>query len=167
MLVKMVMELEDIPGQLIKGLEPIARFGGNIKSIMHQRERKTPLGRLPVMLIFEVRDKAMLRRILTALKEEGIMVTQLGEREGEVRKVVLLVGHIVHTDIRDTIDQLNAIKGVMVSDLNLAVGSSGQESSARMTIAADSKDRVGLAISRLGKIADSKKLLLVTSIEAV
>lgn len=167
MLVKMVMELEDVPGQLIKGLEPIARFGGNIKSIMHQRERKTPLGRLPVMLIFEVRDRPMLKRILAALKAEGMRITQLGEREREVRKIVLLVGHIVHTDIRDTIDRLNAIKGVMVSDLNLAVGSPGRESSARMTIAADNKEQVGLAISRLRTIADSKKLLLMTSIEAV
>jgi len=94
-------------------------------------------------------------------------VTQLGEREGEVRKIVLLVGHIVHTDIRDTIDQLNSIKGVMVSDLNLAVGSPGRESSARMTITADNKEQVGLAISRLSNIANNKKLLLVTSIEAV
>jgi len=167
MLVKMVMELEDVPGQLIKGLEPIARFGGNIKSIMHQRERKTPLGRLPVMLLFEVRDRAMLKRILAALKEAGVRVTQLGEREGEVRNTVLLVGHVVHTDIRHTIDQLNAIKGVMVSDLNLAVGSLGCESSARMTIAADNKELANQAISRLRSIADKKNLLLVTSIEAV
>jgi ACT domain-containing protein len=55
----------------------------------------------------------------------------------------------------------------MVSDLNLAVGSPGRESSARMTIAADNKEQVGLAISRLRTIADSKKLLLMTSIEAV
>ena len=167
MLVKMVMELEDVPGQLIKGMEPIARFGGNIKSIMHQREHKTPLGRLPVMLIFEVRDRAMLKRILVALKEAGVRVTQLGERGGEIRNVVLLIGHIVHTDIRNTIDQLNVIKGVMVSDLNLAVGSPGQESSARMTIAADDKERANMAISRLRSIAGKKKLLLITSIEAV
>lgn len=167
LLVRMVMELEDVPGQLLKALEPVARFGGNIKSIMHQRERKTPLGRLPVMLIFEIRDKTKLKRILAALKEAGVQVTQLGEREGAVRNVVLLIGHIVHTDIRDTIDQLNAIEGVMVSDLNLAVGSSGKESSARMTIAADDKDQANLAISRLRSIADRKKLLLITPIEAV
>jgi ACT domain-containing protein len=163
----MVMELEDVPGQLIKGMEPVARFGGNIKSIMHQRERKTPLGRLPVMMIFEVRDRAMLKRILAALKEQGVRVTQLGERGGEIRNVVLLIGHIVHTDIRHTIDQLNVIKGVMVSDLNLAVGSPGQESSARMTIAADDKERAGMAVARLRSIADKKKLLLISSIEAV
>jgi len=167
MLVKMVMELEDVPGQLLKGLEPIARYGGNIKSIMHQRERKTPLGRLPVMLIFEVRDQATLKRILAALKEAGIRVTQLGEREGGILTTVLLVGHIVHTDIRHTIDQLNAIKGVTVSELNLAVGSMGRESSARMTIAANDRELAQLAISRLQTIAEKKGLLLVTSVEAI
>ncbi|MGQ9787966.1 MAG: amino acid-binding protein [Candidatus Hadarchaeaceae archaeon] len=167
MLVKMVMELEDVPGQLLKGLEPIARFGGNIKSIMHRRERKTPLGRLPVMLIFEVRDQATLKRILAALKQEGVRVTQVGEREGEIVTTVLLVGHIVHTDIRQTIDQLNAIKGVNVSELNLAVGNLGHESSARMIIAADDKERSMRAISKLRDIAERRNLLLVTSIEAV
>lgn len=167
MLVKMVMELEDVPGQLIKALEPVARFGGNIKSIMHQRERKTPLGRLPVTLIFEVDERTRLKQILAALKEAGVRVVQIGEREGAIREIVLLVGHIVHTDIKDTIDKLNAIKGVTVSDLNLAIGSLGQESSARMTISADDKDQASLAISRLRDIASKKKLLLITPIEVV
>lgn len=165
--VKMMMELEDVPGQLLKALEPVARFGGNIKSIMHQRERKTPLGRLPVMLIFEVSDRARLKRILAALREAGVRVTQVGEREGAVRNTVLLVGHIVHTDIKDTIDRLNAIKGITVLDLNLAVGASGQDSSARMTIAAEDEKQAGLAIDRLKGIAERKKLLLITTIEAV
>ena len=65
------------------------------------------------------------------------------------------------------IDQLNAVKGVMVSDLNLAVGSPGRESSARVTIAADNKEQAETALSRLRRIADSKKLLLISSIEAV
>jgi len=167
MLVKVVMELEDVPGQLLKALEPISRFGGNLQSIMHQRERKTPLGRVPVMLIFEIGDRTRLNRILAALRAMGVRVTQLGEREGAVRTTALLVGHIIHTDIRDTIDRLNALKGVMVSDLSLAMGAPGKESTARMTITADDEKRADLAISNLQRIADRKKLLMITSLEAV
>lgn len=167
MLVRIVMELEDVPGQLLKALEPISRFGGNIQSIMHQRERKTPLGRVPVMLIFEVDERARLNRILAALRARGVRVTQLGEREGAVRATALLVGHIIHTDIRDTIDRLNALKGVRVSDLSLAMGEPGQESAARMTITADDGRRVNLALFNLQHIADRKKLLMITSLEAV
>ena len=167
MRVKLVMELEDVPGQLLKALEPIARFGGNIQSVMHQRERKTPLGRVPVMLIFEVGERAMLKRIFAAIKETGVRITQVGEQEGAVRKTVLLIGHIVHADIRYIIDRLSAIKGVMVSDLDLSVGAPGQESSARMNIGAENERQSNLAISRLREMADRKKILLITSIEAV
>jgi ACT domain-containing protein len=166
LLVRIVMELEDIPGQLLKALEPISRFGGNIQSIMHQRERKTPLGRVPVMLVFEVADRVRLNRILAALRARGVRVTQLGEREGAVRATALLIGHIIHTDIRDTIDRLNALKGVMVSDLSLAMGDPGKESTARMTITADDEKRANVAISNLQRIAGRKKLLMITSLEA-
>lgn len=159
------MELEDVPGQLLKALEPISRFGGNIQSIMHKRERKTPLGRVPVMLVFEIGDRARLNKILAALRERGVRVTQLGEREGAVRTTVLLIGHIIHTDIRDTIDRLNAIKGVMVSDLSLAMGGIGKESAARMIITADDEKRANLATSNMKHIADRKKLLMIRSIE--
>ena len=160
------MELEDVPGELLKALEPISRFGGNIQSIMHQRERKTPLGRVPVMLIFEIGDRSRLNRILAALRARGVRVTQLGEREGAVRATALLVGHIIHTDIRDTIERLNALRGVRVSDLSLAMGEPGQESAARMTITADDERRVNLALSNLQRISDRKKLLMITSLEA-
>ncbi len=160
------MELEDVPGQLLKALEPISRFGGNIQSIMHQRERKTPLGRVPVMLVFEVGERARLNRILAALRARGVRITQLGEREGAVRATALLIGHIIHTDIRDTIERLNALKGARVSDLSLAMGEPGQESAARMTITADDERRVNLALSNLQRIADRKKLLMITSLEA-
>lgn len=166
MLVRIVMELEDVPGQLLKALEPISRFGGNIQSIMHQRERKTPLGRVPVMLVFEVGERARLNRILAALRARGVRITQLGEREGAVRATALLIGHIIHTDIRDTIERLNALTGVRVSDLSLAMGEPGQESAARMTITADDERRVNLALSNLQRIADRKKLLMITSLEA-
>ena len=166
MLVRIVMELEDVPGQLLKALEPISRFGGNIQSIMHQRERKTPLGRVPVMLVFEVGERARLNRILAALRARGVRITQLGEREGAVRVTALLIGHIIHTDIRDTIERLNALTGVRVSDLSLAMGEPGQESAARMTITADDERRVNLGLSNLQRIADRKKLLMITSLEA-
>jgi ACT domain-containing protein len=160
------MELKDVPGQLLKALEPIARFGGNIQSIMHQHERKTPLGRIPVVLVFGIGDKVRLNKVLAALRAMDVTVTQLGEQAGAVQTTVMLIGHIIHTDARDTIDRLNAIKGVRVSGMGLAMGGATQESSARMTITADDEKRARSAVSLLQKIADEKKLLLLTSLEA-
>ena len=161
------MELEDVPGQLVKVLEPISRFGGNIRNVLHERERKTPLGRVPVRVVFEVDEKAKLNRIVGALRRMGVRITRIGEKEGAVRSTVLLVGHIIHTDIRDTIDRLNDIRGVRISDLSLAMGAIGQESAARVTITADDEARARAALSQLEKIAKGKKLLLVTSLEGM
>jgi ACT domain-containing protein len=161
----MVMELEDVPGQLLRALEPIARFGGNIQSIVHQRERKTPLGRLPVMLVFEIRDKQRLSKLLAALRARGITVTQLGESVRAIKTAALLIGHIIHTDIRDTVDRLNDLRGVRVSDLSLAMSELGKESSARITITADDEARANIALRRLQETAERKNLLLITSLE--
>lgn len=158
------MELEDVAGQLVKVLEPISRFGGNIRNVLHERERKTALGRVPVRVVFEVDEKVKLNRIVGALRRMGVRITRIGEREGAVRSTVLLIGHIIHTDIRDTIDRLNKLRGVRISDLSLAMGAIGQESAARATVTADDEARARVALSRLEKIAREKKLLMVTSL---
>lgn len=165
MLVRVEMELEDVPGQLVKVLEPISRFGGNIQNVVHQRDRKTPLGRVPVTVIFDIGERARLNRILASLKDMGVRITRVGEREGMIKNTVLLIGHIIHTDIRDTIDRINALRGVMVSDLSLAMGAMGEESSARMTVAADDEKCAKKALELLERIAIEKKLLMITSLE--
>ena len=158
---RLEMELEDVPGQLVKILDPISRFGGNIQSVLHQRERKTPRGRVPVTVIFEVDERAKLNRIVATLRKMGVLITRVGEREGAVKTTVLLVGHIIHTDVRDTIDRLNALKGVIVSDLSLAMGAHGEESAARVTIAAADDACAKAALSRLVRISAEKKLLMI------
>jgi ACT domain-containing protein len=163
MLVRIVMEFDDVPGQLVKVLEPIARFGGNIKSIMHQRERKTSLGKLPVMLVFEIKDKPTLNKLLVALRENGVTITQLGESLHAVKTTAVLIGHIINTDVRDTIDRLNGLRGVRVSDLSLAMSETGTESSSRMTITANDEKCAGIAMKKLREIAQRKDLLLITS----
>ena len=161
------MELEDVPGQLVKVLEPISSFGGNILNVLHERERKTPLGRVPVRVVFEVDEKVKLNRIVSALRSMGVRIIRVGEKEGAVRSTVLLIGHIIHTDIRDTVDRLNQLRGVRISDLSLAMGAIGQESAARVTITADDESRAGAALSRLEKIAEGKGLLMITSLEGM
>lgn len=161
------MELEDVPGQLVKVLEPISSFGGNILNVLHERDRKTPLGRVPVRVVFEVDERVKLNRIIGALRSMGVRITRVGEKEGAIRSTVLLIGHIIHTDIRDTIDRLNELRGVRISDLSLAMGAIGQESAARATITADDEARARAALSRLEKIAKGKKLLMITSMEGM
>lgn len=164
MRVRIEMELEDVPGQLVKVLEPISNLGANIQNVIHQREEKTPLGRVPVTVIFEVDDRERFEKILDSLKESGAHITQVGEKEAAIRFSVLLVGHVVDTDIRDTVNKLNSLEGVRISDLSLAMGESGEESAARLAIETMNEDQVSTAISKLNEIAEKKELLVIKSL---
>ena len=79
---------------------------------------------------------------------------------------VVLIGHIVDTDLRDTIDKMNEIRGVMVADVVLAMPHPEKESSARMDIEVSSEVKIKTAMKRLDEIAVEKKLVVIKSLEA-
>jgi ACT domain-containing protein len=60
---------------------------------------------------------------------------------------------------------LNEIRGVRISDLNLAMGAVGHESAARVMITADDENLARTALLRLEKISRGKGLLMITSLE--
>ena len=49
MKMKLVLELQDIPGQLVSVLSPISDLGGNMISIVHDRGVKTEKGLIPML----------------------------------------------------------------------------------------------------------------------
>lgn len=155
------MELEDAPGQLVKVLDPISKYGANIQNVVHKRDEKTPLGKVPVTLILDVKERERLDRILKEIKDVGARITQIGEEEVSAKAVLILVGDIIQTDIRDSVERLNSIDGARVSDFSLVVGKSGGESSARLLIEARDTDCLELALSKLQDISDEKDLLVI------
>ncbi|MFV9677856.1 MAG: amino acid-binding protein, partial [Methanosarcinales archaeon] len=77
MKVSMSIELKDIPGQLVLALQPISDFGGNIRSVVHHRDKKTPSGRIPLQLVLEIEDRN-LSVLVERLKERGVNVVRIG-----------------------------------------------------------------------------------------
>ncbi|MCD6455910.1 MAG: hypothetical protein J7K81_03865, partial [Methanophagales archaeon] len=73
MKISMDIELTDIPGQLVLALKPVSDFGGNILSVLHQRDKKTPSGRIPVQLTLEIEEQG-LDRLVERLKERDVNV---------------------------------------------------------------------------------------------
>ncbi|MBU2559632.1 hypothetical protein KKA03_01920, partial [archaeon] len=140
--------LRDVPGQLVMALEPISKFGGNIISIVHEREAIKG-GRVPIRVNVEVESNENLKRIITELEKQDIWVSKAGEIKKKEKITVLLTGHIVDTDLRDTIDKMNEIKGVMVADVALAMPHPDKESSARMDIEVSEKAKAKTALDRL------------------
>lgn len=156
--------LKDVPGQLVSALGPISRFGGNIISIVHEREAIKG-GRVPIHVNIEVEDTERLGRIIKELEAGDIWVSKAGEVKKKEKITVILIGHIVDTDLRDTIDEMNEISGVMVADVALAMPHPDKESSARMDIEISSSGANMDAMRRLDEIAGKKKLIVIKSLE--
>jgi ACT domain-containing protein len=165
MRIELDVELKDRPGQLVKALEPISRLGGNIISVVHLREELTKSGRVPVHIIIEVEDERALEGILDELEKMDIWVSKVGEAKKKKRITVLIIGHVVDTDIRDTIDRLNQVPGTMVGDMALSMPHPEKETSALMDIDISNPERIKTAISELDRIAEEKGLIVIKSLE--
>ena len=136
MRLNLVLELLDVPGQLLDALDPIGKLGANIVAVIHQRDVKTERGTIPVHISIEG-DRETLKRVLKSIEEMDIQIIEV---DGVVKKekiTTILIGNIVDKDLKETIKVLNNIKGVRVADLNLKMSDNPEESASRIVIEAD------------------------------
>ncbi len=158
----MDLELKDIPGQLVKALEPISDSGGNIITVVHHHEQRTNRGTIPLQVVFDMEDG--LEALKEKLESRGIKVVRFNEVRLLVRKVVVLVGHIIHSDIRDTIDHIDSTGFAEVVDLSMSMPGIALKSSARIGISAAGKAEMKKALKLLRQIAKEKDLLVIEPI---
>ncbi len=163
MKISMDIELEDIPGQLVRALEPVSDFGGNILSVLHQRDKKTPSGRIPVQLVVEIEEKR-LDKLVDWLKGNGMNVVRIGKERLKESMVVLLIGHIVHSDIRETIDSIDSTGFAEVVKLSLSMPGVDKKSSASVTLSAIGEDELNEALAILEEATDKKDIMVISSI---
>jgi ACT domain-containing protein len=130
------LELVDEPGELLRALEPIANNGGNLLSIFHERGNLTPRGHIPVEVDLEATE-AQFDVIVDALREAGVNVIQAGAERYSEELTVVLVGHLVETDLSDTLRRFTDCGGISVGDVSLSApaGTEGV-SSARLRLVA-------------------------------
>ena len=163
MKVSMSIELKDIPGQLVLALQPISDFGGNIRSVVHHRDKKTPSGRIPLQLVLEIEERN-LSVLVERLKERGVNVVRIGEERLMDSMVVLLIGHIVHSDIRETIDSIDSTGFAEVVELSLSMPGVDLKSSASVTISAVGTEELKNALAILEAAAEKKGIMVIASI---
>lgn len=159
--IRLELELKDTPGQLLMALEPIARFGGNIRGIYHERERKV-VDSLPVVFLFELEDLKNLSRIKTALEDKGIKVIKFLKDAEIFKKIVLLIGHVFATNIMDTLDRIMAC-GVRVREVYAMINRPEDPSTVRLFIEADEQKKLDITMEELEKICEEKNLMLIKS----
>ncbi len=165
MRLSMDLELQDIPGQLILALQPLKDNKANIISVVHHRERKTPRGMIPVRFVVEM-DRSKLDVIKTQLKNSGISVVRAGEDRFIEAVSVVLVGHILDSDLGDTVHRIDTTGFAEVMDLALTMPGIDEPSSAYLKIRATGKAEIQKALTILREVGAEKKLLVIEPIEA-
>jgi ACT domain-containing protein len=162
MRLNLVLELLDVPGQLLDALEPIGKLGANIVTVIHQRDVKTERGTIPVHLTLEG-DEETLKRVLNTIENNDIQIIEV---DGVVKKetiTTIIIGNIVDQDLKETVRELNNIEGVRVADLNLKMSDNPEKSASRIVIETDygRKNELMQNIKEFGK---SKGFLVINEV---
>ena len=165
MRLSMDLELQDVPGQLILALEPFSLYKSNIISVVHHRDRKTPRGTIPVRLVFEI-SGSRIEKVKNHLRKNNISVVRIGEDRFVEEVSVLLVGHVVDSDLGDTINQIDSTGFAEVVDLCLKMPGIDDPSSAYIKIRATGKEEMSKALALLREVGVQKDLLVIEPIEA-
>lgn len=154
------LELEDEPGELLRSLKPINDEGGNLLSIYHERGNMTPRGHVPI----EVDLKATQYRfnnIVSSLRDEGINVIRAGTERYSEGITFILSGHVIDTDLSDTITSIQHTASASVTDISLsAPRGSADISSARIELAVEN-GATEQVLDDVRSIADKKDLELI------
>jgi len=154
------LELVDEPGALLDALEPIASNGGNLLSIFHERGNLTPRGHIPVEVDLEATPERF-EGIVEALRDAGINVIQAGAERYSEAMTVVLSGHLINTDLSDTVSRIQQATNATVTDLSLSAPEGTEDaSSARIRLATEQDAAEGV-LDTVREVADAKDLRLI------
>lgn len=162
----MKLEMKDSPGQLVAALKPISDVGGNIIAVIHQREPELDHDMLNVQIVLDL-PEGRLDKLIALLKEQGVHIQRIGKKRLLFKRTVILIGHLMHTDLSDTVDRIDSTGFAEVSDLSMSMPAVNERSSSRITIKAVSRKDMGAAIAILRTVARQKSLLLLEPLEDV
>lgn len=160
----MKLELHDSPGQLVAALMPISDMGGNIKTVIHEHDHTSGKDVLSVEVVIEIPPE-LLDGLIVRLRERGINVLRLGEERMSYRQSVILIGHLVHTDLGDTIDRIDKTGYAEVTYMSLAMPAINERTSAQFVIKSLTREHMQQALQILRQVAKQKDFLLIEPLE--
>ena len=160
----MKLEMRDQPGQLVAALKPISAVGGNIIAVIHQRETSTPAEALDVQIVLEL-PEGRLPNLLELFRAQGINVVRIGEERLLYECTLIMIGHLMHTDLSDTVDQIDRTGSAEVTELSLVMPAIDAPSSARITIRSTTRAEMKKAMRILRAVAKQKDLLIIEPLE--
>jgi ACT domain-containing protein len=162
----MKLEMKDAPGQLVAALKPMSDVGGNIIAVIHQRDPDATDDTLNVQIVLEL-PEGRLDDLVTMLKKQGVHIQRIGEERLLYQRTVIMIGHLMHTDLSDTVDRIDSTGFAEVSELSMSMPAVNERSSSRLTIKSVTKDDMEDAVAILRTVAKEKDLLLIEPLEEI
>jgi len=162
----MKLEMKDAPGQLVAALKPISEVGGNIIAVIHQHDRDSTDDTLNVQIVLEL-PEGRLNDLVALLKTQGVHIQRIGEERLLYRRTVIMIGHLMHTDLSDTVDRIDSTGFAEVSELSMSMPAVNERSSSRLTIKSVTKEDMDKAVEILRTVAKEKDLLLIEPLEEI
>jgi len=156
----MKLEMKDSPGQLVAALKPISDVGGNIIAVIHQRDPDSTHHTLDVQIVLEL-PEGRLDKLVMLLKNEGVHIQRIGKERLLYKRTVIMIGHLMHTDLSDTVDQIDSTGFAEVCELSMSMPAINDRSTSRVTIKAVNRDDMESALAILRRVAQQKSLLLL------
>lgn len=149
----LVLELMDVPGQLVKALEPISSLGANLVTVVHKRDYKNDNGMVPVQLTLEGEHED-LKNVVNRFEDLGFTIIEM---DGVVKKekiTTIFFGHIVDQDLRDTMDRINELAGVEIVAFDIILN--GEEKSTALINIESDVGKKQIIFNRIEEIAEKK-----------
>jgi ACT domain-containing protein len=162
MRLNLVLELLDVPGQLLDALKPMGQLGANIVAVIHQRDVKTERGTIPVQITIEG-DKPTLDRVMEYIEKHGIQLIAVDDVLRKEQIITILVGNIVGEDVQDTLARLNQLEGVKVADLDLKMSDPPENSATKIVIEADYGQKRNI-LKKIKEIGNQKGFLVINEV---
>ena len=161
MRMNLILEILDVPGQLVSILNPIGELGANVVTIVHKREISAAEGKAAIEIALEG-ERGNLQAVVDKFKEMGVQLLEVDDTIKKDKLSTILYGHIIDTDLRDTVDKINAVDGLVVSDLQLKLDGE-LKSTALLTIELDLGKR-DIAYNKVMEIAKEKDFLVIDEV---
>ncbi len=162
-IVSLVVELKDKPGQLAKVIEPVSKYKGNIISIVHRREEISE-GKVPVEISIEI-DEKNVKKLLENIKSKGITIKRFNESRLTSTTSVVLIGHIIHTDLSSTIDAVDKTGFAEVVEMHISMPCLNKPSTAMVTISAIGDEELKKAMENLKAVCKKKGIIMIEPLE--
>jgi ACT domain-containing protein len=152
----LTLGLVDRPGQLLKALEPIAKNGGNIISILHERE-KTTGGYVPVSLVVDFPNVESFEKTKKELENMGVSVIKSEEIIEKAHITFIMIGKLDIGKIAKA-----QIEGMRIIDFEASAPTS-EEACVKMNVEVP-VENVNVAMSKLKKLASEENAVLISSV---